>query len=217
MPQTPKTSKKWENQRYLEKRGKIWASHKRNVPTNLPRDFELKDADGKVYMRLTRGKPVEFVGGPVGEAASAAADIDKAMKGIPSVAWTPPPVEFTPPSKSGPVGVGPMVPIAEFVDPEVFAMYGEFVTSLVEEKHRAQYYMDVSDQRCQRLSALTARAWPGIAISPKWAWGIAMVIWHGKIIIYVVRYKLKAAAAWLKAKFGKKKEGEQKPPEEVKS
>jgi hypothetical protein len=215
MPQIKKTDKRVRSDRYWRKRAADWQRRKINVPSNLPEDIELKDADGKVYMRLIKGKPVELIGTPVAEVASAVQDIDKAMKGLGSVAWTPPQVDFTPPSKTGPVGVGPMVPISDIVDPEVFAMYGEMVTSWVEEKYRAQYYMDVSDKRCQRLSALTARAWPNLAISPKWAWGIAIVIWHGKIIIYVIRYKLKGAVAWLKAKFGKKTD--KKPGEEAKA
>ena len=210
LPQTPKTSKKWERQPYLDKRGREWLRKKRNVPTNLPKDFELKDADGKVYMRLTRGKPVELVGGPVGEAASAVADIEKAAAGIPHVSWTPPPVDFTPPSKSAAASVGPLIPIADVIDPSVFAMYGEAVNSFID---KPEYHMKTDDATCNRLTMITARAWPGIAISPKWAWGIAIILWHGKVIIYVVRFKLKGIKDWFSKRFGKDKDKKPVEPE----
>jgi hypothetical protein len=211
MPQIKKTDQRVRSDRYWRKRAADWKRRGTNVPTNLPDDIELKDADGKVYMRLIRGKPVEMIGGPVGEAASAAEDIDKAMKGVPSVAWTPPPVEFTPPSKSGPVGVGPGIPIAEVIDPAVWAMWGELVNSGID---KPEYHIKTDDATCNRLTMLTARAWPGVAISPKWAWGIAIVLWHGKAIIYFVRFKLKGLKDWFSKKFGKDKD--KKPPEEVK-
>ena len=170
-----KGDKRYKDSGYLLQKAEEWRKSGKNVPANLPQDFEIKDADGKVKVRLMRGKPPEFLdaaGKPVDATTS---DIDKAMAGMKSVVWTPPPVEFTPPSKTGPVGVGPAVPLPAVANKAMFKAVGTIENLL---KPPPDSRVDISDETTGDLANLLAVAYPNVVVSPKISFWIAIGAWQ---------------------------------------
>ena len=202
MPFPSKNSAKWKNQKWLEHQGLAYHKAKRNVPVEYPRDFELKDGDGKVYMRLRRGHPVELVGEPGSPAMEALEKARKELReGTPSHGGIPTQRALIPmPSQAGPVAVAPSVPAANVVNRELFRIIGTAENPFLPEGSK----IDVSDARCQSLADMFSIAYPGVTVSPKIAFWVSVGLWQVPAILYVLKQKGKDIIAWFKKRFQKK-------------
>ncbi|MGQ9573551.1 MAG: hypothetical protein ACUVV3_10305, partial [Dehalococcoidia bacterium] len=201
----------WRNKAWLEKQGLKYHKAGLPIPKNWPKEIELTDASGKVYMRLKPGQPVEIVG-------DIPEDISKRLEEIKRTIPRPPidravPQERGPiplPSQAGPVVVGPQAAVADIGIEELHGFYGDMVSSIIGEPG----IMKTDDATLQRLGRLFRQAFPDWVIGPKLAYVIAIIVWHGKVIIWVIRNKGKQIKEWLKRMFKRgKKEDEKKLPE----
>jgi hypothetical protein len=209
-----RSSKQWKDQEWLKTQGIKYHKAGRNIPEQYPKDFELKDASGKVFMRLKRGQPVEIVGDAPPEILKSLEAAKEALPtgpvsrmGIPQNRASIPL-----PSQAGPAQVGPTVPASEAMGPEIYGLIADIERSFIPEED-SKYWPANDDATCQRLYRIQVVAFPGVQLNPKVAYVIAIVLWQAKVIVWVIKKKGKQIVEWFKRLGKKKTEPEQKLPE----